>query len=94
MKKKCKTKFLVKTVDGKVAKCREADFVRYKDTRISGGFVKGLPPDKYYLRFDRDGDDPTTIFLRRDELEAVLIVLSGTLWTKSLFKLDKKRKKK
>lgn len=53
----------------------------YTDAKFSSGVVSGHPVDTMYLRFERDGQAPTTILLRPDEMAAVLHVAAGALWS-------------
>lgn len=53
----------------------------YTDARFSVGFVSGHPVDTMYLRFERNGQEPTTILLRPDEMAAVMHVAAGALWS-------------
>jgi hypothetical protein len=75
--------------DGRIAHCWQAAEQGYLDMTISSGLVEGIEPDNYYLKFDRDGEEPTTLFLREDEALAVLFVLSGALWSTSIFGLER-----
>ena len=53
----------------------------YTNSKLSSGRVVGHEPDTVYLRFERDGEEATTIYLRDDEALSVLWLLSGTLWS-------------
>jgi len=55
----------------------------YRNCIISAGLVEGIEPDRFYLRFEREGEDrePLTIFMRADEVAAVLFVCGGALWS-------------
>ena len=53
----------------------------YTDAKFSAGFVSGHPVDTMYLRFERDGQEPTTVLLRPDEMAAVMHVTAGVLWS-------------
>ena len=53
----------------------------YQDCVISAGLVEGHPVGTHYLRFSRDGEEPTTIFLRPDETAAIAWVTAGLLWS-------------
>jgi len=48
---------------------------------ISAGLVEGVEPDRFYLKLDRENDEPLTLFLRADEMLAVVWVCNGALWT-------------
>jgi hypothetical protein len=45
------------------------------------GLVEGYPPDKYYLWLEKDGEQPTILFLRPDELATIAWLCSGALWS-------------
>ena len=73
--------FDVRLTDGQVAHCWQATSQLYMDCVISAGLVEGIEPDRFYLRLERDGGKPLTIFMREDEIAAVLHVCSGALWS-------------
>lgn len=52
----------------------------YLDCFIEAG-VTDHTVDTIYLRFSRDGEEPTTIFLRPDEAAAVCWTLSGAVYS-------------
>jgi hypothetical protein len=56
----------------------------YADCRFSAGFLSGHPHDTLYLRLERDGDEPTTLFLRPDEAAALAWCLTGALWSERM----------
>jgi len=68
--------------DGRVAKCVPILEQPYENCTISAGIAEGIEPDTVYLRFERE--EPTTIFMRPDEMLAVLWACSGTLWSVEL----------
>lgn len=43
--------------------------------------------DTIYLRFERDGEEPTTLFLRPDEALSCIWLLSGSLWSQKIGEL-------
>jgi hypothetical protein len=65
----------------RVASCWHVLDQRYQDAGFSAGLVSNLDPDKFYLRLDRDGEEPTMIFARGDEVLAIIWVLTGALWS-------------
>ena len=69
---------------GKTVHCWRAMRQKYSKNRcsFSAGIVTGNDPDTIYLRLQKEGVDPTMIFMRPDEAEAVIFVLSGALWAK------------
>lgn len=51
---------------------------------ISAGFVEGekIPEvDKIYLRLEKDGVEPTIIYLRPDEAQIIAWITSGVIWS-------------
>ena len=67
--------------DGRVAHCWRAQAQEYSDCVFSAGLSTNIDPDLLYLRLEREGEEPTTIFLRLDEATAILYCLSGALWS-------------
>ena len=70
--------------DGRVVHCWQAASQPYQDCIISAGLVEGVGVDTVYLRFARNGGEPTTLLLRPDEMMAVLHVGAGALWSAEL----------
>lgn len=64
--------------------------------KISAGFVEGADPevDIMYLRFEKDNTLPIEIHMRPDEAAAVSWVLTGTLWSNEMYRLDDQDNKK
>jgi len=56
--------------------------------KISAGFVEADGVDTVYLKLEKDGVKPTTLFLRPDELQAIVWVSSGTLWSNEIKRMD------
>ena len=83
-----KVAFDIRLDDGRVARCWQATAQPYLGYTISAGLVRGIEPDCFYLRFERDGDEPLTIFMREDEVAAVLHVCSGALWSATIIPED------
>lgn len=48
---------------------------------FSAGFVEGAGVDTVYLRLEKDGEEPTEILLRPDEMAAIAWLASGVLWS-------------
>lgn len=88
-----KSKFKLK-VRGRKVKMRRVEWVEYSNCVISSGLAKGLPPDPIYLRFERPGEKPTTIFLRPDEVTAVIFTLGCAMWTHQMMEIGNSRKGK
>lgn len=82
--------FEVTLDDGRVAKCWEADRQEYSDCVFSSGLVEGIDPDTIYLQLEREGVEPTTLFVRPDEAQALAWLLNGALWSQSMLELDEK----
>ena len=74
--------------DGRIAHCWRACVQEYQNCAISAGLVEGIEPDTLYLRFERDGEEPMTIFARPDEFLAVMYVCSGALWSQEMLDKD------
>ena len=83
MSNRKKRNFTIKA-NGRKGKFWRACVQPYQDCEISGGLIEGFEPDTIYLRFDRDSTKPTTIWLRPDEAQAIIHVLSGALWSKMI----------
>jgi hypothetical protein len=49
--------------------------------KIMAGFVSGHPIDTVFLRLEKDGESPTTLLLRPDELQAIAWVAAGAVWS-------------
>lgn len=58
---------------------------------FSGGAVEGAPhpDDVYYLRWSKDGVEPTTLLLRPDEVAAVAWLCAGLLWGHTIEEKEK-----
>jgi len=65
-------------------KCEPMVSQPYSNCIIDAGMVEGHPVDTIYLRFQREAEEPTIFFLRKDEALAIIWVLSGTLWSDSM----------
>ena len=79
-------RFEIPLSNGRVAACWEAQHQEYQDCVISAGLVEGIPPDAFYLRFARSGEEPTTIFMRSDEALAIVFCVSGALWSADIMR--------
>jgi hypothetical protein len=53
----------------------------YTNAKISAGFLDGASMDTMYIQLERDGEEPTIILLRPDEMAAIAYCASGTLWS-------------
>lgn len=73
--------FTWRLLDGREADCTQVIEQRYRNCRFSAGVVDGLEHEDVYLRIDKDGQEPTIFFFRKDEAQAVNWVISGTLWS-------------
>jgi hypothetical protein len=49
---------------------------------FSAGFVSGHSYDTVYIRLERDGEEPTILLFRPDELAVIAWLASGVLWSK------------
>ena len=74
--------FTIDVSNGRVASCEEAAAREYANCKISAGLANGVEPDSLYFRFEReaDGDEGLTVFLRADEMNALICSCSGALW--------------
>ena len=75
--------FNVELDDGRVAHCQCVQKQEYKNCSFSAGLVDGAGPDDHYFRLEGRGE-PLTLFLREDEMLAMLWVISGTLWSSAI----------
>lgn len=53
----------------------------YTNASFSAGLVEGAGPDTVYFRQDKDDEEPLIILLRPDEMQAIVWVCSGALWS-------------
>lgn len=51
---------------------------------ISSGFVENADVDTVYLKLEKEGVEPTVLLLRPDELQAIIWVSSGTMWSEAM----------
>jgi hypothetical protein len=63
----------------------EVDAQPYKDCRLSSGLVHGHPTDGIYLKFARDGEEPTVITLRQDEAVRICALLANAVWSSMFY---------
>ena len=54
--------------------------------RFEAGLIEGHPVDTIYLTIGKDGVEPLTLLLRRDEALAIVIGLSSALWSEEMTK--------
>ena len=59
----------------------EIDQQPYLNCIISAGLVHDAPPDEIYLKFAREGEEPTIIILRRDEAIRIAALLCNAVWS-------------
>jgi len=86
--------FDVELSDGRIAHCWRAQSQSYADCEFSSGLVTGIEPDTFYLRFERQVEEPLMLFLRPDELMAVLWIGNGALWSSAMMQNARKNGKK
>jgi transcriptional regulator with XRE-family HTH domain len=67
--------------DGRVATCLQVSAQAYPGSEFSAGLVNNLPPEDVYVRLQRDGQEPSMWFMTRDEILALIHVMSGALWS-------------
>ena len=53
-----------------------------KEATIAAGLVDGHAVDTNYLWIQKDGEPPTVLLLRPDEVAAIAWLCSGALWSK------------
>ena len=70
--------------DGRIAHCWRAVAQPYQNCVISAGLVEGIDPDILYLMFERDNDEPTMIFMRVDEMLAIVHACTGAMWSREM----------
>ena len=76
--------FEVTLADERIAHCWQALEQPYEGARFSAGLVTGAEPDTVYLQIEKDGAEPLTLFLRPDEVLALIWVASGALWSRDM----------
>lgn len=79
-----RVEFVIVLDDGREAVCWQAQSQPYMNCTLSAGLVRGIEPDTLYLRLEREGEEPTTLFFRSDEMLAVVWVASGALWSQAM----------
>ena len=79
-----RNEFDVELDDGRIARCWQAQAQPYADAEFSAGLVEGIEPDTLYLRLEKVEDEPLTLFLRPDELKALIWVAAGALWSQDM----------
>jgi len=57
----------------------------YSNCKFSTGFVEGHPVDTLYFQAEKNGKVTTQLLLRPDEMLAIVWVMTGLLWSESLF---------
>ena len=77
-------RFPIELDDGRVAMCWEAQRQPYADCVFSAGLVDDIEPDILYLRLQRNGEEPVTLFFRPDEMQAICWLCNGALWALSM----------
>jgi len=92
MSNRNKVKFSI-IVNKQRAKFWRAAHQSYTNCEFSAGLIEGIEPDTIYLRFDKNGQKPTTVMLRVDEALAIIHVLSGALWSDEIFIMTEKKKR-
>lgn len=48
---------------------------------FSAGVIHDHPEEHVYLKWQKDGDDGSTLLLKKDELAAIAWIATGTLWS-------------
>lgn len=60
----------------------------YENCFFEAGLLVGHPTDTLYLRYGRAQEEPTIVFLRPDEMMALIWCLSGTVWSTMMSALE------
>jgi len=72
-------------VDGHTVKCWEMTKRPYRNGSFSAGLAQGAEPDTVHFRLQRDGgEDPLTVLLRPDEMQAPVWVITGAPWSHAM----------
>lgn len=80
--------FDITVSSGREAHCWQACSQEYKDCKWSAGLVEGIEPDTLYLRLDSEEEEPLILFLRPDEMLAILSVCAGAMWSQEMLVMD------
>jgi len=75
--------FNVELQDGRMAHCEQVISQPYADAGFSAGLVEGIEPDTLYLQMEK-ADKCWTMFFRPDELQALIWIASGALWSQMM----------
>lgn len=54
---------------------------------FSAGFLEGHAVDTMYIRMEKDGEEPTIILLRPDEMACIAWMAAGVLWSHEMDKI-------
>lgn len=60
----------------------------YENCFFEAGIAEGHPTDALYLRLGRTNEEPSIIFLRPDEMMALIWCMSGTVWSTMMSMLE------
>ena len=80
--------FVFQLGDGRVARCQEMAELEYSNCSISAGLADGVGSDPLYFSFQREGEEGTMIFMRPDEMLALVHSCCGALWGLQMRKMD------
>ncbi|MCD6288909.1 MAG: hypothetical protein J7M34_00285 [Anaerolineae bacterium] len=75
------TEFEFRLDDGRAAHCWRVGQVDCKGAVFEAGLVSGIAPEDCYIRIERGGEQVSTIFMRYDELQALLYVGSAAMFS-------------
>lgn len=56
--------------------------------RFEFGLVEGHPVDTIYAKWSKDGEEPYTLLLRRDEAMILIHGLSAALWSEAMEQMN------
>lgn len=51
---------------------------------FAAGLVEGHPVDSLYLAIEKDGEQTMLLLLRPDEASAIVMALTGAMWTQQI----------
>jgi hypothetical protein len=69
----------------------KAENQAYSNAIFSAGLIENHPIEKVYIKFERFGEEPETIVMRRDEALALMYSLIGALWSDSMIQKEKEK---
>ena len=77
--------------DGRTAHCYIMVEQPYSNMVFRAGVCDGIPPDTVFVQWERPPTEPTTLFLRPDEAQALAWVINGALWSHEMGRITESR---